>query len=926
HIHKRTYSIHPVGLERTKNQRSLISFEYRFFDDMSQSCGPEHSKAYTVAWIAALPHERAAGEAMFDDEYEDPPADFIQNSGDPNAYSWGKIGKHYVVVAALPSGDYGLAPTAIVAQGLRSSLPHVRIGLLVGIGEAVREILDKEGTTVDQRDIRLGDVVVSSPEGTIGGVVQCDLVKAQTVDGSEVLQRHGSLNSPPLALRTALAKLQASYFKKGSTIIAIIAEAFEKWSEMKDKFYHPGLEGNETNRRTDTYHSRGGISISNEARRSPKIHYGTVASSNTLEKSARHRDAVLMRLAKENINPLCFEMEAAGLMNNFPCLVIRGICDYGDEHKNDHWQNYAAITAAGVAKELLRCVNVQQVQGTQGIGNLILKRHDHEVQELFTGHPVVRVQAHVEDLKLYTTKRAAELVSSMRSDGELIQDIIEAVVDACEGVFLLARLHMDSITDQLTVNEIYDTLDGLREATGSYSSAYEATMERVLGQPKRRRDLALRILAWIVHARRPLRLRELNHALATRWGKRSIDLDDTYPKEVILSVCAGLVTLDDSVGTPARLIHYTAQEFLLENWMQWFPYESTAIVDTCLTYLSFDEFRKVPSYVYEADQLQRRQYHLFEYAAKNWGYHLRDQDCLAETHRTKTETVLSFLQDTKLVLRSGQEMGKCTHGLHLTAIFGLRYLTECLIALGHNPDVGDRVGRTPLWWAASKGHAGLVKILIDDGRVDVNMWAEEMAVLSGLQTPLSAAAKNGHEAVVKVLLKDEDIAVDASDLFGHTPLSWATKNEHAIVVQMLLDTELVDINTKDVLNGRTPLSYAAENGREEMVKLLLATKKIDVNSKDHSDRTALHYAAEKGHQAVAEALFAIEETDIHSKDFWGQTAFDKAIEHNHDSIAVLLMAAGVINPHKDSIVNLQPRRSMVSFAAGTCFDNGEGST
>lgn len=343
---------------------------------MSQSCGPEHTEAYTVAWIAALPHERAAGEAMFDDEYEDPPADFIQNSGDPNAYSWGKIGKHYVVVAALPSGEYGLTPTAIVAQGLRSSLPHVRIGLLVGIGAAVREILDKEGTTVDQRDIRLGDVVVSSPEGTIGGVVQCDLVKAQTVDGSEVLQRHGSLNSPPLALRTALAKLQASYFKKGSTINAIIAEAFEKWSEMKDKFYHPGLEGNETNRRTDTYHSRGGTSISNEARRSPKIHYGTVASSNTLEKSARHRDAVLIRLAKEKINPSCFEMEAAGLMNNFPCLVIRGICDYGDEHKNDHWQNYAAITAAGVAKELLRCVNVQQVQGTQGIGNLILKRRE----------------------------------------------------------------------------------------------------------------------------------------------------------------------------------------------------------------------------------------------------------------------------------------------------------------------------------------------------------------------------------------------------------------------------------------------------------------------------------------------------------------------------------------------------------------------
>lgn len=266
--------------------------------------------------------------------------------------------------------------TATVAQGLHPSLPHVRIGLLVGIGAGVREIVDEEGETVGQRDIRLGDVIVSHPEGTVGGVVQCDLVKAKTVGGSEVLERKGSLNSPPLALRTALTKLQATHINKGSTINAIVAEAFEKWSEMTDNFYHPGLEGNGTNRRTDTYHSRGGTSISNEARRSPKIHYGTVASSNTLEKLVRHRDVVLIRLAIENINPLCFEMEAAGLTNNFPCLVIRDICDDGDEHKNDHWQNYAAITAAGVAKELLRCVNVQQVQGTEGIGNLILKRRE----------------------------------------------------------------------------------------------------------------------------------------------------------------------------------------------------------------------------------------------------------------------------------------------------------------------------------------------------------------------------------------------------------------------------------------------------------------------------------------------------------------------------------------------------------------------
>jgi nucleoside phosphorylase len=50
---------------------------------------------------------------------------------------------------------------------------------------------------------------------------------------------------------------------------------------------------------------------------------------------------------------LCFEMEAAGLMNSFPCLVVRGMCDYADSHKNKRWQAFAAGTAAAYAKEVL---------------------------------------------------------------------------------------------------------------------------------------------------------------------------------------------------------------------------------------------------------------------------------------------------------------------------------------------------------------------------------------------------------------------------------------------------------------------------------------------------------------------------------------------------------------------------------------------
>lgn len=79
-----------------------------------------------------------------------------------------------------------------------------------------------------------------------------------------------------------------------------------------------------------------------------------------LFKDGIFRDQIALNLGDGCI---CFEMEAAGLMDNFPCLVIRGICDYADTHKNDRWQNYAAIAAAAYAKELLQVLEGENVEG-----------------------------------------------------------------------------------------------------------------------------------------------------------------------------------------------------------------------------------------------------------------------------------------------------------------------------------------------------------------------------------------------------------------------------------------------------------------------------------------------------------------------------------------------------------------------------------
>src|SRR6202041_100799 len=101
----------------------------------------------------------------------------------------------------------------------------------------------------------------------------------------------------------------------------------------------------------------------------PAIHYGLIASANQVMTDALIRDT----LAAEK-DVLCFEMEAAGLMNHFPCLVIRGICDYSDSHKNKEWQGYAAMAAAAYTKDLLCRIVPQQVEAETKISDLLFSQ------------------------------------------------------------------------------------------------------------------------------------------------------------------------------------------------------------------------------------------------------------------------------------------------------------------------------------------------------------------------------------------------------------------------------------------------------------------------------------------------------------------------------------------------------------------------
>ena len=311
---------------------------------------------YTVGWICAVQTEYVVACELLDEEHDGHDA---PRFGDDNAYTFGRIGEHNVVVACLPKGKYGIASAATVAKDMLRSFEAIRIGLMVGIGG---------GAPSAQNDIRLGDIVVSSPTGRTGGVIHYDFGKAIQ---EKTFEHTGTLNVPPKVLLNALTKVSALHKRKGHRIDETVSEMIKKNARLKADYTRPAVEEDRLFEASYVHVERDqpcahGCNssmpplIKREERGidqdNPMVHYGLIASADKLMKDATARDSLVK---KENV--LCFEMEAAGLMDNFPCVVIRGICDYSDTHKNDVWQGYAAAAAAAYAKGLLNEIPGKQV-------------------------------------------------------------------------------------------------------------------------------------------------------------------------------------------------------------------------------------------------------------------------------------------------------------------------------------------------------------------------------------------------------------------------------------------------------------------------------------------------------------------------------------------------------------------------------------
>ncbi|KAF4442817.1 hypothetical protein F53441_11645 [Fusarium austroafricanum] len=293
---------------------------------------------YTIGILCALPIELKAVRALFDERHQT----LTSIIGDDNQYVLGKMAQHMVVAASLPSGEYGTNAAASAVSDMMRSFVSLQFCLLVGIAG---------GAPSEENDIRLGDVVVSLPTKTYPGVIQYDLGKEN--EGSQ-FEPTGVLRRPPRVLTNAISKLQSDPDLDINPLDLHLAKIIGSLPTY-------GSPGRDLDvlfrasclRKTCT---EGCSHLEQRPPRpttEPRIHYGLVASGNRVVK-----DAVLRDKLEREYGMLCFEMEAAGVMNRANCLVIRGICDYCDAQKNKTWQNYAAATAAAYAKLLLGAVAV----------------------------------------------------------------------------------------------------------------------------------------------------------------------------------------------------------------------------------------------------------------------------------------------------------------------------------------------------------------------------------------------------------------------------------------------------------------------------------------------------------------------------------------------------------------------------------------
>ena len=437
--------------------------------------------------------------------------------------------------------------------------------------------------------------------------------------------------------------------------------------------------------------------------------------------------------------------------------------------------------------------------------------------------------------------------------------------------FLLAQLHMDSLAKKLTKRDLRLALQRMPE---SLDEIYDEAMERIYQQEADDVQLARRALSWITHAFRPLTIPELRYALATASGIELLDEEALPYEDDIVSVCAGLVNVEEE-SKIIRLVHYTTQEYFERTRSRHFPTAQIEIAKNCLSYLSFiDHDTKT---VLEIS----RENPLVNYASNFWGRHaqgneelqIRDQFLEFLKRCVPLELLVRIVgsehEDSQFrYLKHAFNFKKQGSALLVCACYGLRLISYSLLN-----EMGIEVRKEKgaievIHVAACNGNVEMVRHLIDSG-ADIEAQARS---ISGSFRPLGGAARYDHEDVVRLLL-EKGVNVNEEDDDIDPPLNLACYHNNSSMIQLLLDHG-AKIEGKDS-QALTPLFRAVAMGNDTVIKTLLDNG-ANTEARDLMGRTPLILSAHGRDRPVCGLLLEAG-SDVKAMDRDGNTAFQTAI-------------------------------------------------
>ncbi|KAF5244289.1 hypothetical protein FANTH_7799 [Fusarium anthophilum] len=907
---------------------------------------------YTVGWICALPKELTASIAMLDEKHSGLP----KPQTDSNAYTLGSIAGHNIVMACLPKGITGNVSAATVARNMANNFPSIKIGLMVGIGGGV-----------PSNKVRLGDVVVSTPTSTFAGVVKWDFGKHH--DNKDDFERTGALDHPPQSLLTALTLLEAQQNLEGTKIPTYLEEVKKKWPMLASKFLRndslkdvlfkasynhviKGTLGGEAGRQEsededEEHESCHLCDKSMTVKRPPRdmvVHYGLIASGDGLIKGATARNKLNKDLGG---HVLCIEMEAAGVMNHFPCLVIRGICDYADSHKNKDWQEHAAIVAAAFAKELLQHVQADDIQRERPIKDIIQDGIPGAGKTILASTVIDHIESTSKDdlsiglAYIYCNFRRYDL----QNPDELLSILLKQLVAKLPSLPVNINSLYASHKERGKRPERQDIFNALQNVAAQHSKVYlivDALDE--YGPSGSSRESLLSLL------RELQRRHKINVLMTSRFDMRIVaEIDNIFGNVIKLEILGATEDI-------ARYVEHNLS--ILPSAIKGNGSLKGDIIKRISEsakgmFLLAQIYLKLLSYKTSETEM-RRQLTAFQKHGKEDGI----ADALTQAYKETMDRINQQQPDhiilAKKVLfwiaRAKRELTvqELQHALAMSSVqcepceadlpFKETLATVCagLVAVDEAKKTIQLVHYTVQEYINQKPCQLLPVTELDIARACIaylsfssfeggyyGIWDDMEDQLKSYPFYHYAAKNWGHHA------RDSSISVD--ELMEHFspgtqlmksvgvllvretsisgPLYWPKPPRSTSILHIaayfglenIVQKVLFTCSQADVTDdyNRTPLSYAAEQGHKSVIELLIDNG-ADKDSRgtgeyEHEGRTPLSFAAEKGHEAAARTLIN-REACLHlacsTKFEPGWTPLSYATRCGHKAVVALLLESG----------------------------------